>query len=50
MEYWSDRVLEYWKKKDFNLLTITPSLQYSNTPNMYGNKKIHHEMLMVAQK
>jgi hypothetical protein len=31
MENWSDGVL---KKKDIGPLSITPTLQYSNTPNL----------------
>ena len=36
LEYWSDAVLEYWSigKNDTKPLAITPTLQYSNTPNL----------------
>ena len=40
LDQWSGGVLEYWSVgKDIQLSTITPALQYSNTPKLNAVEK-----------
>jgi hypothetical protein len=42
--------MEYWSvdKKTMNPLTITPTLQYSNTPKLRGIETSHDEYLLLG--
>ena len=50
---WSIGVMEYWsveKKKDINPITITPTLQYSNTPKLVEVERFQDRLPSMGLK